>query len=98
MPSAIQVNTSGECIISGDLNFENVPALFRRGAELINASPKPVFDFRHVANCDNAALALLISWVKYAKKAKKPIKLHSLPKQLLDLAKISGLIGILPIS
>jgi phospholipid transport system transporter-binding protein len=91
MASDIQVNSVGQFLVVGELNFTTVPTLSTRGKQLISASPMPIFDLRLTSSSDNAGLALLVGWMRYAKKLNKSLRFVNLPTQLLEIAKISGL-------
>lgn len=94
----INVNSSGHFLVKGELNFDTVPELYKRGCQLIAASPKPIFDLQQVSRSDNAGLTLLVSWVRCAKHLNKTIRFINLPKQLLDVIDLSDLKTIIPIS
>jgi len=87
----ITVNSVGQFVVSGPLNFDTVPQLCSRGYQLIAASPIPIFDLQTVTSSDNAGPALLISWMRYARKLNKQVKFSNIPEQLLAIAKVSSL-------
>lgn len=89
--SSVEINAAGQLLVSGCLNFATVPQLAIRGCQLIAASPQPVFDLHGVTKSDNAGLALLVAWVKCAKRMRKAVKFSHIPQQLLAIAKVSGL-------
>lgn len=95
--SAIEVNSLGRFLVIGDLTFTTVPELHVRGCELIDASVQPTFAFGNVSSSDNAGVALLVSWARYARSVSKAIRFIELPKQLLDIIAVSGLLDVLPI-
>lgn len=96
-PAKIDVNSNGQFLVTGELIFSTVPIIHKRGCQLIAASPKPTFNLQDVVICDNSAVALLTSWIRYAKSLKKAVVFVNVPKQLLDILNISGLKNILPI-
>jgi phospholipid transport system transporter-binding protein len=98
MTPDIQANSAGHFLVVGALNFDTVPKLNLRGRHLISASPMPIFDLRSVTRSDNSGLALIISWIRYAKQINKSIRFLNLPQQLLAIAEISGLLGVIPIN
>lgn len=97
MSAVIQVNSEGQFIIVGELNFDTVPVLYKRGCELIAASPKPIFNLQHITYSDNSGLTLLASLVRYAKTHGKAVIFIHPTQQLLDIIQMSGLYDILPI-
>lgn len=92
----IAVNNVGKICVSGELSFATVPDLNRRGCAFIKQDPSPVFDLDKITFSDNAGVALLISWSRYAKNKGRKISFVNLPKQLLDLVEASGLEEVLP--
>lgn len=90
------MSTTVMCV-SGDLSFATVPGLNRLGCVFIKQNLNPVFDLSKVTFSDNAGVALLVSWVRYAKSNSRKISFINLPKQLLDLIDAGGLREILPI-
>lgn len=95
--STIEVNSRGHFVVVGEVTYQTVPQLFVRGKQLIAASPQPVFELNHVTASDNASVALLTSWARYAKQLQKHILYIELTEQLLDLVTACGLVDILPI-
>ena len=93
----LEVNELGNICVNGDLSFATVPKLNQHGHILIKQNMQLVFDLTKVTFSDNAGIALLISWARYAKNINKKILFINLPKQLLDLVLASGLKDILPL-
>lgn len=95
--NAIEINAVGNICVHGELSFSTVPDLNQRGYVLIKQGLDGVFDFAKVTFSDNAGVALLVAWARYAKSIDKKISFINLPKQLLDLVAASGLREILPV-
>jgi ABC-type transporter Mla MlaB component len=84
--------------VHGSLNFNNVASIEIFGCKLIKKSSAPVFDLAKITNSDNAALATLIAWTRFAKRSKKKLTFINVGQQLINLATMSGLIKLLPIT
>lgn len=86
--------------IEGELNMQTVPAVSEMLAELISSlnSEDLTFDLCAVTRTDSAGVALLVDAMQLA--AAKKIRLHfsHLPQQMREIAGISGLLDILPIT
>ena len=93
--NAIEISDVDNIHVSGELSFATVPELNRRGCVLIKQSLNPAFDLSKVTFSDNAGVALLVAWVRYAKSKGKKISFINLPQQLLDLVGASGLKDVL---
>jgi ABC-type transporter Mla MlaB component len=99
MAANIELNKKQELVVTGALNFVNIPKLEEIGRNLLIAHKNPIFDLKKVdANIsDNSALALLLSWARCAKENNKEIVFKNLPAKLLSLIKLGGLENVLPI-
>lgn len=89
-PAALSVN--------GELNFSTVPALLERGAALLagHAGAAVRLDLGGVTRADSAGLALLIEWLRVARRNRASIEIRNMPAQLRAIARVSGLDAILP--
>ena len=85
--------------VKGHVHFSNVVELQSQGVSLIGrALIKTVtVDLKNLVNCDSSGLALLVGWVREAKKQNKNIQLINLPPFLKDILKLFGLDSVLPI-
>ncbi len=83
--------------VQGVLMMHTVMSIINEVANNFNSQNEITIDFAEVKNSDSAAVALIVSWLAKAKI--KNIKLHllNLPQQILDIAKASDLLEILPI-
>lgn len=94
------------------LSFDANTALFHVGGELTFATVKDVLEkaqilfepitdleinLADVTRSDSAGLALLINWMRTAKKNNKKIVFHNVPTQMLAIANASGLDELLPV-
>ena len=95
MHTDIKVNKAQQLQLTGELNFDSVVKLRELGCHFIMKHANPTVDFKNVIVKDNSALALLIAWIRFAKQHQKTITFVNIPKQLLDMAKLSDLENIL---
>ncbi len=87
-----------EFSVSGELMMNTVmPVLNELNGHLKSQSNISI-DFSAVTNSDSAAVALIIAWLAKAKQLNMTVHLQQLPQQILDIAKASDLLGILPIA
>lgn len=77
--------------LSGDLNFANVMSVYAKSLPYINGCPTLAFDFAQVKSSDSSGLALVIEWVKCARKYQKAIQFKNLSADLISIATASGL-------
>jgi len=85
--------------VKGHVYFSNVVELQEQGFSFINtATVKTVkVDLKNLVNCDSSGLALLVGWVREAKKQHKDIQFVNPPSFLQDILKLFGLDSVLPI-
>lgn len=87
--------------IEGELNMQTVPEVSKQLAKLIKeqtATENLTLDLASISRSDSAGVALLIDVMQHAKASKIILLFSNLPQQMQDIAGISGLLDILPIS
>lgn len=82
-------------IVSGDLDFSTVVIVWNQSLPLIQSLNELNFDLTEVSSSSSAGLALLIEWIKYAKRAKKPIQFTHIPEKLKSIISAAGIDGVL---
>jgi len=89
---------SGEFAVSGELVFEEVVGLLNDSMRFFDGKSNLLFSLQGVDKTDSAGLALLVEWTRMANKKNQNIYFSDTPKQLLDIARVSGLDNLLPIT
>ena len=85
--------------LSGELTMHNVPQVSRDTAALLETmSGEVVIDLSKVVRADSAGLALLIDWLRVARRRNFNLSFERLPEQLMQIARVSELHTVLPIS
>ena len=95
--SQLKKMTNDDIAVSGTLGFNEVDALLKASEIFFDGKVDLVFDLDQVDKTDSAGLALLLDWMKMAKKSGQSIGFKKIPKQMLDIANVSGLNDILPV-
>ena len=85
----------GRLAVSGDLTFETVSTLRERGAELLGRDGDVTLDLNAVTRADSAGLALMIEWLKQAKRRDSTLQVVNMPEQMLAIARMSKLDEVL---
>lgn len=83
--------------IKGVLMMHTVMTILNELSNCFDSQEEISIDFSEVENSDSAAVALIIAWLAKAKQRNIKIHLLHLPQQILDIAKASDLLEILPI-
>jgi phospholipid transport system transporter-binding protein len=94
----IEVAADGSIAIIGELNHQNVPTLLKKSAAIImnnsdqsrGDSSDLTIDLNAVSRSDSAGVALLIEWMRQAKQNNKTIRFNNIPKQMHEIATVSG--------
>lgn len=76
--------------IEGALDFSSVVKLWKGSLPYLQKNQTLLIDLSNVTSANSAGLSLLIEWLKYAKREKKPLSFQAIPPQLESLAKMAG--------
>ena len=95
--SRLTQHATGEFQLAGSLNLETVTSVLAQAVIPFKEATEIKVDLSAVSQSDSAGLALLIEWVRIAAAANKPISFYAVPKQMLAIARATGLTDILPI-
>ncbi|HCS64277.1 MAG TPA: anti-anti-sigma factor [Cellvibrio sp.] len=94
MDSKINVSIN-DCVmtLSGVLDHQSVLDITQQGQLWLSNSTAQdcLLDLGSVTYSNSAGIALLLSWLRTARKYKKNLQIISLPKNILTLAQVSGL-------
>ncbi len=83
----------GRYSLSGPLTFVSTPELLE--AENIFAHAKQItIDLQNVTHSDSASVALLIEWLRQAKKVGGDLHFVNLPPQIQAILRVCGLQGL----
>ena len=83
--------------ISGDLDFQTVPGVWKSSLSLFGGHQSLTIDLSGVSRSNSAGLGLLVEWMRYAKAQGCTIKFLNLPEQMLQVAQLCGVDEKLPV-
>jgi len=84
--------------VVGDLTFESVVTIEKEGFAVINeGGDKITLDLSHVQVCSSAAVALLLSWLRYAKKRQTSLVFSGVPASLMAMIQSAELESIITV-
>ena len=86
---------NGRVEIAGDLTFDPVAALRERGAEVLGGNGDVTLDLNAVTRADSAGLALMVEWLRQAKRKAGSLRVVNMPEQMLAIARMSKLDRVL---
>ena len=82
-------------VVSGALTLANVAAALAEGNSAIGESVRTV-DLAEVGELDSSALALLLAWLREAKRQNRDLAFANLPQGLTTIARLYGVAELLP--
>lgn len=96
---SVTERADGELALAGVLDYSTGPALREQGGRLIAASKASALrlDCTAVERSSSVGLSLLLSFTRDARKAGKTLLIAGMPKEMQDIAKVGGLLEILPL-
>ena len=92
---SIQRLGDGSFTISGSLDFATAAELFAQTDDLLGGGGPLTLDLEGVKDVDIAGLAVLVEWTGQAQRNRQAVRLINAPGQLVALAKISEVDGLL---
>ena len=81
-------------IVSGPLTLAHVTAALGEGNGAIGEGARSV-DFGEVSELDSSALALLLAWLREAKRRDSELAFSNLPQGLTTIARLYGVADLL---
>jgi len=85
-------------LLAGTLTFKTVPVIWKQGLDLFSEAPSLLLDLSQVKRSDSAGVALLVDWMRFARRHNKPISYINMPNQMLAIVRASSLDAILPLA
>ena len=82
-------------VLSGSLTLANVAAVLGEGNAAIGDGVRTV-DLAEVGELDSSALALLLAWLREAKRRNLDLAFTNLPQGLTTIARLYGVADLLP--
>lgn len=79
----------GRFALAGCFGFATVATILERSKTLFENEPVIRLDLSGVTQSDSAGLALLVEWTNWARHYQREIHFLEIPKQVLDIARIS---------
>ncbi len=88
----------GIVTINGEFGFSTASELLKQGQSLINARQPLTIDLNGVTGSDSAGLAIMLEWMDSYKRAGQALHFINVPESLLEIARVSNLIDLLPLA
>ena len=96
--SAVTITAAGgdRYLVAGPLLFQTVAEARMLGLRLLSERERLVLDLSGVVQSDSAALALLIEWMREARRRGTGVHFENVPSQLQAIARASQVDQFLP--
>jgi len=94
----IEATAEGRFVLRGELSFSTVTALSEKSSDLLWQAEQVTLDLEGVTRTDSAGLALLIEWLRIARRKGKTIQFRNIPQQMMAVAEVVGLDRLLPVA
>lgn len=92
---AQQITAQGNrWLVSGDITADHICDLLSESAALTKADLE--IDLAEVTNVDTASISLMFEWLRQAHASKHKVTFANLPKNLLSLATLYGVLELIP--
>ena len=91
----IATRDDGRIELAGDLTFDTVGALFARNMDAFSNGQKTVVDLAGITRADSAGLALLVEWLRQARRSQARLEVINMPEQMHSIASMCKLDGVL---
>lgn len=88
----------GRFRLSGVLGFGTVSEALHQSRHMFAEHKRIEVDLAGVEGTDSAGLALLVEWTGWARREKRKLSFKHVPKQALELARISEVDKLLPVA
>ena len=97
--ASIGERAAGQLQLSGVLDYSTGPLLREQGARRIAASSatRLTLDCSAVEKSSSVGLALLLAFMRDARKAGRELTISALPDDMREIAQVSGLLELLPL-
>ncbi len=82
-------------LVSGPLTLATVAVALREGNDAIAMGAREI-DLGEVGELDSSALALLLAWLREAKRRDRNLSFSRLPEGLTTIARLYGVAELLP--
>lgn len=87
----------GRVEVSGAMTLPMASELLAEGCAAME-HPEVVFDLAAVTDVDSSSIAVILGWLRDAKKHGKTIRIVHPPEDLLNLAAVYDVTGMLPLA
>lgn len=99
MKSDLHIHQHDHCLsLSGELDHGGVCRALKEGRDWMNNGSAPLqVDLAGITRCESAGIALLLEWLRQARRQGRQIEFRRVPEQMQVLLKFFDLERVLPL-
>jgi phospholipid transport system transporter-binding protein len=86
---------SGVFRLEGELSFGSSVRALKRSERLFSPNSVVTFDMGGIERADSAGLALMLEWIRRSREVGAALQFTHIPEQLLAIARVAGVDGII---
>lgn len=86
--ASLTARSNGRFRLSGVVGFGTAMPLLHKSQDMFKDVPDVTIDFSDVERFNSAGVALLIEWLRWARRGKRGLRFEHLPEEALALAQI----------
>lgn len=84
--------------VQGELDFDSVADLWKAAESLFRAEPIHRIDLSGVHRSNSAGVALMVEWLRQARRRQWPLAFVNIPKQMRAIIEVAELETVLPLA
>jgi phospholipid transport system transporter-binding protein len=84
--------------VHGELDFDSVAHLWETTGSLFRAEPIYRIDFSGVQRSNSAGVALMVEWLRQARRRQWPLAFVNIPDQMRAIIEVAELETVLPLT
>lgn len=96
--STLSYSSEGILTINGEFGFATASSLLKQGQNLMDKQKALTIDLSGITGSDSAGLAVMLEWMDSYKAAGQQLHFLNVPESLLEIARVSNLIDLLPLA
>lgn len=99
MTAALKSLSASSWVLDGEVTTINAFTIRVEGEKLLKAAAGQLtIDLAGITRSTSAAISVLLCWMREAEKSGKKLQFANMPDKMFDVARVSGLDAVLPLT
>lgn len=86
---------AGRFLLQGELTFRSAQSALHQVDDVFHEFPQVVFDLAGITRADSAGVGIMLAWLGRARCSGSHLEFVNLPEQLVAIAHVAGVDGML---